>query len=78
MAVLNPITDDEPDTPAHWSVIFAVDDAVATAAKARELGGEVVAEPFDAPWTRMTTIKDPQGATFIASQFVLENKDLEA
>ena len=78
VAALNPIADDEPDMPAHWSVIFAVDDADATAAKARELGGEVVAEPFDAPWTRMTAIKDPQGATFIASQFVLENKDLTA
>jgi hypothetical protein len=30
----------------------------------------------DAPWTRMTVITDPQGATFTASQFVLENKDL--
>ena len=66
------------DTPAHWSVTFAVDDAEATAARARELGGEVVAGPFDAPWTRMAVIKDPQGATFIASQFVPENKDLEA
>ena len=43
-----------------------------------ELGGEVVDGPFDAPWTRMAVIKDPQGATFIASQFVPENKDLEA
>ena len=66
-----------PTTPAHWSVTFAVDDADATAAKAKELGGEVVAGPFDAPWTRMAVIKDPQGATFIASQFVPENKDLE-
>ena len=56
---------------------FAVDDADATAAKASELGGEIVAGPFDAPWTRMAVIKDPQGATFIASQFVPENKDLE-
>ena len=75
---LNPIADDDPDTPAHWSVTFAVDDADAAAAKASELGGEVVAGPFDAPWTRMAVIKDPQGATFIASQFVPENKDLEA
>ena len=50
----------------------------ATAAKARELGGEVVGGPVDAPWTRMAVIKDPQGATFIASQFVPENKDLVA
>ena len=64
--------------PAHWSVTFGVDDADATAAKATELGGEVVSGPFDAPWTRMVVLKDPQGATFIASQFVPENKDLEA
>ena len=43
-----------------------------------ELGGEVVAGPVDAPWSRPVVIKDPQGATFIASQFVFENKDLEA
>ena len=30
----------------------------------RELGGEVVAGPVDAPWTRTAVIKDPQGATF--------------
>ena len=78
VAALNPIADDDSATPAHWSVTFGVDDADATAAKARELGGEVVAGPLDAPWTRMAVIKDPQGATFIASQFVPENKDLEA
>ena len=50
VAALNPIADDDSDTPAHWSVTFGVDDADATAAKARELGGEVVAGPFDAPW----------------------------
>jgi hypothetical protein len=37
-----------------------------------------VTGPVDAPWTRMAVIKDPQGATFIASQFVAENRDLEA
>jgi len=78
VAALNPIADDDPETPAHWSVTFAVDDADATAAKATSLGGEVIAGPFDAPWTRMAVIKDPLGATFIASQFVPENKDLEA
>jgi uncharacterized protein len=78
VAALNPIAVDDSDTPAHWSVTFAVDDADATAARANELGGEVIAGPLDAPWTRMAVIKDPQGATFIASQFVPENKDLEA
>ena len=35
-----------------------------------------LAPPFDAPWVRMTIIADPQGATFIASQFVPENRDV--
>ena len=76
VASINPIADDQPDVPAHWSVTFAVDDADAIAAKATELGGKVVVPPFDAPWVRMTVVADPQGATFIASKFVLENKDL--
>jgi hypothetical protein len=76
VATINPIADDQPDTPAHWSVTFAVDDADATAARATELGGRVVVTPFDAPWVRMTIINDPQGATFIASKFEPENKDL--
>jgi predicted enzyme related to lactoylglutathione lyase len=78
VAALNPIADDDTDTPPHWNVTFGVDDAAATAARARELGGEVVAGPFDAPWTRLAVLKDPQGATFIAGQFVPENKDLGA
>jgi uncharacterized protein len=76
VASLNPIPDDQPDTPAHWSVTFAVDDADAVAARAAELGGRVVVPPFDAPWVRMTIVSDPQGATFIASKFVPENKDV--
>jgi uncharacterized protein len=76
VAALNPIPDDQPDIPAHWNVTFAVDDADATAEKATELGGKVVVPPFDAPWVRSTVITDPQGATFIASKFVPENKDL--
>ena len=77
VASLNPIGPEQPDVPAHWSVTFAVDDADATAARAVELGGGVVVAPFDAPWVRMTVITDPQGATFIASKFVPENRDLQ-
>jgi uncharacterized protein len=76
VASLSPIPDDQPDVAPHWSVTFAVDDADATAAKATELGGTVIAAPFDAPWVRMTVIADPAGATFIASKFVPENRDL--
>jgi uncharacterized protein len=73
VAALSPIAD---EVPAHWSVTFAVADADAVAARAAELGGKVVVAPFDAPWVRMTVITDPQGATFIASKFVPENRDL--
>src|SRR3954469_6357817 len=76
VGAITPIGDEQPGTPAHWSVIFATDDADATAAKATELGGTVIVPPFDAPWVRMTILGDPQGATFIASKFVPENKDL--
>ena len=75
VAALNSIADDQPDVPPHWSVTFAVDDADVAAKQALELGGELVVPPMDAPWVRMTMIRDPQGASFIASQFVAENKD---
>src|SRR5437763_2476933 len=76
VASVIPIPDDQPDVPAHWAVTFGVDDADAIAARAAELGGTVVVPPFDAPWVRMTIVRDPQGATFTASKFVPENKDL--
>jgi predicted enzyme related to lactoylglutathione lyase len=76
VASIVPLGADQPDTPAHWGLTFATDDADATAAKAAELGGKVIAPPFDAPWVRMTVIADPQGAVFTASMFVPENQDL--
>jgi uncharacterized protein len=76
VASVAPIPADQPDTFPHWGVTFAVDDADDIAARADKLGGWVVVPPFDAPWVRMTIISDPQGATFTASKFVPENKDL--
>ena len=76
VAGITPIAADQGDTPPYWGVTFAVDDADAIAARATELGGQVDVPPFDAPWVRMTIIADPQGATFTASKFVPENKDL--
>jgi predicted enzyme related to lactoylglutathione lyase len=82
VASVIPIPDDQPDTPAHWSVTFAADNADATAAKAAELGGTVIVPPFDGPWStstytiRITVIADPQGATFSASKFVAKTTDL--
>jgi uncharacterized protein len=60
------------DVPPHWSVTFAVDDADATAARAEELGGALVAPPMDAGPTRITVVRDPQGAVFTASRFYPE------
>jgi predicted enzyme related to lactoylglutathione lyase len=74
VATINPISDQQPGVPAHWSVTFAVDDADAIATRAAELGGQVLVAPFDAPWVRMTVIADPQGATFTASRFVPKNQ----
>jgi predicted enzyme related to lactoylglutathione lyase len=78
VASLIPIGDDDPDAAAHWGVTFAVADADAIASRAADLGGRVVVAPFDAPWVRTTVIADPQGATFTATQFVPDNKDLPA
>jgi uncharacterized protein len=78
VASVSPVDPGDTATPAHWGVTFAVSDADAAAATAKELGGKVLSEPTDLPWVRATTIEDPQGATFIASQFVPENTDLAA
>jgi predicted enzyme related to lactoylglutathione lyase len=73
VAQIDPIDAGDADSPARWAVTFGVDDVAETASKAAELGGQVVDGPFDAPWTRLAVIRDPQGATFIAGQFVAEN-----
>jgi len=67
---LLPMGDNFPDdTPPHWSITFAIDDADAIADRAEKLGGKVLVPPMDAPWVRMTVISDPQGAAFTASVF---------
>jgi predicted enzyme related to lactoylglutathione lyase len=76
VAAITPIPGDDSDSAAHWSVTFSTDDADATAAKAAELGGRVLVAPVDAPYSRLTVLSDPQGATFSATAFVPENKDV--
>jgi uncharacterized protein len=53
----------------RWHLTFTVHDADDIAARAPELGGEVLVEPFDVPWQRITVIRDPDGATFTAGEF---------
>jgi uncharacterized protein len=76
VASLQAIAENGRAAAPHWDVTFATDDADAIARRATELGGDVVLAPFDAPWSRVTAIADPQGATFLASKFAPENKDV--
>ena len=50
--------------PAHWSVYWAVDNADATVAKVKALGGSIVADAVDTPYGRLATVADPAGAPF--------------
>jgi uncharacterized protein len=50
--------------PPHWSSYVSVEDVDGLAERVRELGGEVLAEPFDVMQAgRMTAVRDPTGAT---------------
>jgi uncharacterized protein len=55
------------DVPPHWSANFWDHDVDATAARAVELGGAAIAEPFDTPISRMAVIADPHGVAFSIS-----------
>lgn len=68
VASITPLDGD--DAPAHWGVTFSVEDADGCATRAAELGGRVLAGPFDAPWVRTAVLEDPQGLSFVVSQFV--------
>ncbi len=76
VAAVEPIAAGDTTSRARWTVTFGVDDVRAIAARAEELGATIVTAPRDLPWSRQAVIRDPQGATFVASQFVYENKDL--
>lgn len=51
--------------PPHWNAYIAVESADAAAARAHELGAQVVAPPFDVMDAgRMAVLQDPTGAMF--------------
>jgi len=55
--------------PPHWMLYIAVEDADAAAPRATELGGTVVAPPFDVYGAgRMAVLQDPTGAYFCVWQ----------
>jgi uncharacterized protein len=51
------------DVPPFWQAYVAVEDVDSTCAKAADLGGATLMEPFDVPTVgRMAIVKDPTGA----------------
>jgi predicted enzyme related to lactoylglutathione lyase len=59
---------DRAETPA-WGSYVSVDDVDRATGRARELGAEVLVEPFDTPGGgRVATVRDPAGAVVSLSQ----------
>ena len=50
--------------PPAWMTYFMLDDVDAGFERVRELGGEVLAEPFDSTYGRYAPARDPQGSVF--------------
>jgi predicted enzyme related to lactoylglutathione lyase len=67
VAALMALTEPETQTgvPPHWNSYVTIEDAEATAARIKQLGGQVFAEPFDVMGEgRMAVVGDPTGAVF--------------
>jgi predicted enzyme related to lactoylglutathione lyase len=67
VAAVSRMRDDqrEQGMPPFWTSYVTVEDADAVAARVTELGGTVMAEPFDVfDSGRMAVVHDPQGAVF--------------
>ena len=70
VALMAPVTaDGRGGAGGNWSVIFAVADADTAFRRATALGATVVTPLFDTNYTRMGTVKDPQGAILTLSQY---------
>ena len=54
--------------PPHWLVYFTVDNTADTVAKAKELGGTILAGPQPTPMGPMAVIGDPVDAAFAVIQ----------
>lgn len=50
--------------PPHWNTYFEVTDTDAAVKKITELGGKVMAPPFDTVKGRLSAVFDPTGAAF--------------
>ena len=55
----------EQSVPPYWHTLVSVESADTAAEKARDLGGKLLAEPFDVlDAGRMSVLQDPAGAVF--------------
>ena len=71
VAVMMQLPSGDGDGPGpNWSVDFWVGDADAAAARAPELGGSVIAPPFEMAGFRRCVLADPNGAVFTVSQLL--------
>jgi uncharacterized protein len=71
VAAVSPLREDQRQQgiPPFWLSYVTVDDADAAASRVAELGGTVLAEPFDVfDAGRMAVLQDPQGAFFAVWQ----------
>ncbi len=62
-----------PGVPPHWLVYFATSDIESSAAKAGELGGNVLLPPTDIGIATIAVVQDPQGAVFALYAGALED-----
>lgn len=70
VAIMSPIDPDRSahDAPSHWSGDFWVEGVDAATERAGQVGGSVVAPPFDIPIGRTAVLADLAGAVFSVSQ----------
>lgn len=61
-------TEMEQNIPPNWLVYFGTDDCDASAAKAQQLGGNVIQPTLQLPNGAFTVLADPQGAVFALFQ----------
>ncbi len=52
------------EMPSYWRVDFRVEDADATVAKIKDLGGALLDGPIDTPFGRVATVADSRGGSF--------------
>jgi predicted enzyme related to lactoylglutathione lyase len=59
------MTEEWGEAPPHWMLYFSVIDCDSSAARVKELGGEVCVPPTEIPPAgRFSVLSDPQGAYF--------------